>query len=522
LFEVVVGVNFVSHCDIKNEAMTDSSQTLLIHVLTAKYGPCEFHSGQIIQELLDGEHRNDRIVVTRDVTPFVRAILLAQQSAVSSEGRARKRLRSNEQDASVCRPWDGLPSGSPFIRLNAIGKGGMIRSCINVLEGQEERTDGAIHDETNTPKISQKPFGMNAVFGDPCPGISKRLDISYLLHERTPDESTKSSLVYRVSFAEHEPVILHRHHDGIRQATQMDVTMRPMWTTPLSVETTEVFLPLTMPFLQIRERVQCRAVCRLWQKIVQNYGVATRIDYNNRDEYFSSPTTTITRPFLRGLLSHSHASLHSLYLSGMIDLEPSDLLPAIPHLQQLRSLDISRCELLGDETMHALATHTTKSLQVLYIKNLRRVTDDGVVAITEGCKNLRVLEISFIPLTDVAGVAIGQNLPRLQALYMRDNYHFTNRSIDVITRNCTKLEQLTLWGTIQLTHLDFSPITDALARTTPLATGRLVVLNLWGCYNLGDDIASALGSMSETLSTLILSECHRLSDSFVVRVMPVS
>ena len=44
---------------------------------------------------------------------------------------------------------------------------------------------------------------------------------------------------------------------------------------------------------------------------------------------------------------------------------------------------------------------------------------------------------------------------------------------------------------------------------------KLVILNLWGCHNLNDEASHSLNDMPN-LKSLIVSECHRLTDRFVV------
>jgi hypothetical protein len=123
---------------------------------------------------------------------------------------------------------------------------------------------------------------------------------------------------------------------------------------------------------------------------------------------------------------------------------------------------------------------------------------------------LQVLEISNVKITDESGIAIGENLTQLRALYMRDNFLLTNKSIDIITEKCSRLAQLTLWGCIRLKSLSFERLNQV------ADCGNLVLLNLWGCHSLLDDAADALAPMSN-LRSLIVSECHRLTDSFLVR-----
>jgi hypothetical protein len=562
---------------------------LIVKIVSASYGPCEG------RRMLTGELSNDEtasIPYTRDVAPFLRALLIAQQyreaGGVDPDDENEEEKTNNTGEGSHA----DASSDPKIVRMNAItGQGGMKRATI-VLGGMKS---------------------MNAVFGDPCPGTSKRLHVHYIVREvdnaDDPVSRAASSEVHHMSFAEHEPVALQRRvtlyqedyvlkraaaraaakkfqvqamledqpekiigpmdddedddettlmaarrmgrtqsisefaedciNGGMKPSasrsrlggsqTQASHDGSPMSLSPHSMKaspassslaslplrkwrlrsaTSEIVLPVVMPFLEVRERVQCRLVCRLWRHIVRDWGVAVTID--NHDPSFPR----FTRPFLRGILSHSYSSLQSLFLSGSGDLQQSDLHPSIPHLRKLRSLDISRCVQLDDSTLHLLSQYVSDTLEVLYIKGLRKVTDDGVISISRSCSKLKVLEVSYIPITDEAGIAIGENLTKLRAVYMRDNYLLTNRSIDVITEKCTRLEQLTLWGSTRLQHLSF----DQPDKSSVFTSGNLVLLNLWGCHSLKDDSAVALAGMSRTLRTLIVSECHRLTDTFVVSV----
>ncbi len=461
-----------------------------------------------------------------------------------------------------------------IIRINAIGAQGMKRTQFVLLDGTKS---------------------MNALFGDPCPGISKRLLVNYSVSEgpsqnnnnKYEQEENRGSMI-SMSFAEHEKVILRRHDlslhpkneplpqvvvaaaaaaatatsardaDNVTTTTTNNTTnntitttitddkdtrqrrqllermtettqertdrsmqsltlavpgpslspaQQPKWQLPSSVS--ETVLPIVMPFLPVKERVQCQQVGHMWRKIIRDWGVATIIDRN--DPAFP----WFNRTVLRGLLQHSYHSLQSLFLSGLEDLQQSDLHPAIPHLRKLRSLDISRCLQLDDSTLKLLSHHVSSTMEVLYMKGLRRVTDEGIISICTSCAKLRVIEISYIPITDRAGAAIGHHLINLQALYMRDNYQLTNASIDVITERCEQLEQLTLWGCTPLRSLSFAEMNHGTLGTSNLSGGNLVMLNLWGCHNLQNDTAHALEGMTN-LRSLIVSECHRLSDEFLV------
>lgn len=518
----------------------------IIKIVAASYGPSE---GKRLSTGELSNHDSARIPLTRDATPYLRAWLVAQ---TYHNDASEREDTDKDHDTMIDDSYDGMD----LLRLT-----GQQRNFIPIMEGQS----------------------MNAIFGDPCPGTSKKLKIHYVIYESIKDATTRAaaSEIHRVSFAEHERVTLRRRtvvyqeddaqlryavaaetkkteKQGIseqdddvdlvlsqarllgRSQSIADIaesfhvttlTSSPSSKTRIHTDcnietvpeaegansatylspskgwrlrsaTSEIVLPILLLLLEVRERAHCQLVCKTWRFVVKKWGVAQTIDVN--DEAFPN----FTRQFLRGVLAHSHHSLQCLFLNDFHDLRPDDLHPALPHLRKLRSLDISRCNQLDDMTMHLIGNHLNTSLEVLYLKGLRRVTDDGLISVCRCCSNLRVLEISNISITDVSAICIGENLKQLTALYARDNYLLTNKSIDVITEKCTNLTQLTLWGCTRLRHLTFE------RDSQQIACGKLVLLNLWGCHSLLDDAAISLGLM-KNLRSLIVSECHRLTDEFI-------
>ena len=427
-----------------------SGHLLLVEIESASYGPCEGH------QLLSGKITDctTRIPYTRDVAPFLRALLLKQ---AQPPGTYSSRHRHEA-----------------FIRLSGFTQTGMKRAQIPL----------------------EHLHGMNNLFGDPCPGVSKRLDITYTIGQEGCRRQKHSA-----SFAEHEKVALWHRPSPLLDENWTSVSLPSTipsassissWQLPESVS--EVVLPLIMEYLSIPERVRARLICRTWRRIIRDWGVANVIQYDG---------PWLTRPFLRGLLQYSHQSLHILVLANFPDLEGSDLHPSIPHLRKLSSLDVSGCTQLDDTTLLLLAQHCQETLRVLYIKGLRRVTDTGILALCGKCTHLQVLDISHIPLTDASVVAVSR-LSGLVALYLRDNSGLTNTSIKAIVHNCQALLQLTLWGCYFVHDLIF-----------PVTRQTMVLLNLWGCHGLTDSTVTLEGMVS--LKTLIVNECHRLTDAFFVR-----
>ena len=327
----------------------------------------------------------------------------------------------------------------------------------------------------------------------------------------------------------------------------------------------EITLPIILPYLTVRERARCQLVCISWRDQVQEQGVAKVVDVNDVELFpkhimnqsstphhqpvlVNTPTNDASSSssfihhnhpscLLRGLINQSHSSLESLVLNDFVPLQPSiDLHPALPFLRRLQRMDISRIPSLTDQTLNLISTCIGKQLEVLYMKGLRQISNDGIIHLVSNCCNLRVLDISEIhQLDDSAGMAIGRHLIKLEVLHAKDNYKLTNQSVDVITKNCRMLIQITLWGSILLKHVDFDktegttdpllfhntenasmprPSTLSDFHTTP---AKLILLNLWGCHNLDDTAAKRLTSLPH-LRSLCVSECHRLTDQFILGI----
>jgi hypothetical protein len=168
----------------KREARHNHNAELIVKIVSASFGPCEG------RRLLTGELSSDEtssIPHTRDVAPFLRALLIAQQYR---EARADQSNNNSRSDGNA----DADPSpDTRIVRMNAITSQGMKRATI-ALGGMQS---------------------MNAVFGDPCPGTSKRLHVLIILREgdkRNGRPCFAGSFVRScfMSFAEHEHVVFQR------------------------------------------------------------------------------------------------------------------------------------------------------------------------------------------------------------------------------------------------------------------------------------------------------------------------
>mmetsp|Transcript_11245 Transcript_11245/g.16182 ORF Transcript_11245/g.16182 Transcript_11245/m.16182 type:complete len:482 (-) Transcript_11245:2216-3661(-) len=472
----------------------DYEHSNVVKILSATYGPS--YGRRLMHGEVVPEDASMRIPYSRDVLPMVVALLDFQQ-----------RTKNN---------------GVSWLREE---------NYSTDLGTETENNEMFKRRKVDRWRINEIPImdgkSMNIIFGDPCPGTTKRLDITYVFQDDLDrggevGKVVDPSYICRASFAEHEQVVLKRKTVFFRQQPNNDKMKMnsvdfgsandecqisseregasniysPSLQWRLRNDISEIVLPILLPYLTLPQRVHCQQVCKAWKIVISEQGISEHIDVNEPLSY--APKAQYTSRILKGIISNSYSSLRRLFLNNYTALHPQDFHPAIPHLRKLTQLDVSRCIELTDETMLLIARHLKDTLEVLYMKGLRNTTDVGLIAISKACRKLCVLEISNVPITDASGIAIGQHLHQLVALYMRDNYLLTNTTINAIMRGCLKLTQLTLWGCTHITDLQGN---DRGAKTNEISSNlenhsshfsinpecrdfigpkNLVVLNLWG------------------------------------------
>ena len=538
-----------------------SIQRTLIQIRSASYGPSE---GRRLLDgtLVDYSNRESFIPYTRDVMSFLAA--LANQHSL----------------------MDGIdsPEGGPCFHVgnkNAIAL--MDGKSMNSVFGDPcpgttklLRVEYSFHDyfwntDSTTDAGKKKKLSLTtsrvytSIFAEHDRVLLKRQDALFRVLADAPledqDKHNQSSLdnpeTTSGSIGNLE-ITRDLQYSSNSQSTPSELSS----THHTKPNTSEITLRLVLPYLTVRERAKCQLVCSSWRCIVLYVGIAVSIDVSDTalfskdtaytprsnvaslspfvppspavpDEY-SEGINKSSRALLRGLLTHSHSSLESLVLNDYLPLRPEvDLNPTLPHLRKLKRLDISRIPTVTDETLNLISTFIGERLEVFYMKGLSNITNAGVVQLVEACTNLRVLDVSYLhQLEDEAGIAIGRHLPNLEVFHARDNYRWTNNSIDLITSNCTKLVQATFWGCIKVTSVNFGNSslqvpnpnqapTDTIPTMMPSISNqtntKLVLLNLWGCHSLQNSSAALISSLIH-LRSLCVSECHKLSDDFIVGI----
>ena len=139
----------------KQESYRNPSQ-VTIKIISASYGPCEFNA-------LDDGDAASSLPYTRDCTPFLLDLLEAARRRERRTGPAEE-----EPSYQPSREQQNRDRCNATVRL-APTVNGKIENFVYLLQGVES-------DE-------REHVSMNAVFGDPCPGKTKRLQVKYTVTE---------------------------------------------------------------------------------------------------------------------------------------------------------------------------------------------------------------------------------------------------------------------------------------------------------------------------------------------------
>ncbi|PAA58291.1 hypothetical protein BOX15_Mlig006734g1 [Macrostomum lignano] len=164
-----------------------------------------------------------------------------------------------------------------------------------------------------------------------------------------------------------------------------------------------------------------------------------RVDWSNFDE--------ITDECVQHLSACK--SLQSLNLNAMKGSRevPTEkiLLTVLPHLANLREVQLRRCSQVTDSVVDALTAASGRRLRVLNLQGCSSCTDASLRHIAERCRCLGSLNLSGCSITD-KGVAILAASPLsklLSELQINQCVSITDASIRCLVDSCPKLSILT-------------------------------------------------------------------------------
>jgi F-box and leucine-rich repeat protein 2/20 len=160
---------------------------------------------------------------------------------------------------------------------------------------------------------------------------------------------------------------------------------------------------------------------------------------------------------------------------------------------KLQSIDLYYCSLISDRGIMSLSN--CQELRKINLKQCRRVTDYGMAALSSGCRNLQIMNLSDMGGFSAPSVAsIAAHCHQLQHLELCRYFHLLDSSI----AQCLHLETLVLCG---------SAVTDGCLEGLSTGCPALTALNISNCYLLTDGAVAALLKGSYQLRSLDLSLC---------------
>eukprot|EP00899_Mesostigma_viride_P017772 jgi/Mesvir1/25997/Mv20964-RA.1 len=187
------------------------------------------------------------------------------------------------------------------------------------------------------------------------------------------------------------------------------------------------------------------------------------------------------------------------YGCGDRQLNGDALLWLLPKCPKLETLNTGRWVLKGEASVDGVLTTAAACCGSLRrVVTCNHATDQGVVALAQGCKGLRQLGLSGCSgVTDASLMAVAHGCPLLEWLEVDGCYLVTDAGIEAIAEHCT-----------QLSHLDAFTGCDVGDRGI-LAVANfsrgLKFLDVHECMRVGDDEVLAIAHGCPLLETFVFS-----------------
>ena len=175
----------------------------------------------------------------------------------------------------------------------------------------------------------------------------------------------------------------------------------------------------------------------------------------------------------------------------------------------VEELVLDGCNTLTDAVLHTIALRCPH-LRRLEVRNGCKFTDTGIVTLSEVCHALKSLVLCWCPnMTDMAVLAIAQNLPRLTLLKMiiademccgakvqQVHNTCTDVALTALSTHCRQLHTL---------HLKYCDITDSGLRLVALGCTQLQDVDVEYCPQVTDTGIGAVASGCRYLRRLGLT-----------------
>ncbi|MCE2055970.1 hypothetical protein HAX54_043829 [Datura stramonium] len=141
----------------------------------------------------------------------------------------------------------------------------------------------------------------------------------------------------------------------------------------------------------------------------------------------------------------------------------------------LKSISLAACAKVTNTSLEAAGSHY-RSLESLSLDS-EFIHDKGVLAVAQGCPQLKVLKLQCINVTDGALQGVDTCCLSLELLALYSFQIFTDKSLCAIGKGCKRLKSLTL--------NDCTFLSDRGLEAVAVGCAGLTHLEVNGCHNIG-------------------------------------
>jgi hypothetical protein len=207
-----------------------------------------------------------------------------------------------------------------------------------------------------------------------------------------------------------------------------------------------------------------------------------------------------------GLLVQTHPSTKHFYEScrAPFNRHFSSISMASMSSSSLISLELAGADNVNDQVLYEVGK-SSPNLEVLDVSRCRKITDQGLVFIGEGCcTKLKSIDFSLIPsLTDVGISHLARRNPHLEWIAIRQDAGIGDIGAQVIIQHCRQLKSF---------HANNSSVTYKVVENLSQCCKHLKELTLAFCGNLSDLHLQVLSNGCRELEVIDLEHSVDITD----------
>ena len=136
------------------------------------------------------------------------------------------------------------------------------------------------------------------------------------------------------------------------------------------------------------------------------------------------------------------SGLEAIATHGWFDTTMVPLFEKCRRLRRFALLDPAIYD-LSDDTLRSIASHS-RFIEHLNLGNCPTIRDGQLITIIRSCPLIRVFCIDNSNISDASVLAIGENLPGLRQICLRNNSIISSRAIETLASKCPMLESIDL------------------------------------------------------------------------------